>query len=1032
MCEQAQQDIIKYLKQGHHVLLEGPTGSGRSTVVQKISETSPLPVFHSSGGDLGRRYLKETRLASLLELEAEEEALLIVDDLDLLLSRAERGAFCELLEELQKRKRLRFLAVCHEFSVGYFQQEYFQGRKLFLQTVAQPLLDEEELQRCKPFARRLTSDYLRTPFALSVALDIDWSTVADEVETREVLRLHIESSPQRLKAFGHLAYEEWTYLHLLDTYHKECGGDTLTFASRISHHLRMRRAFRYWLREMVARKERVLSVYFMCCIRLPELPRAWVHDAMHVLTEKAIFHHLLQENRWELVAGDEPLVKVLARMLLRHADKPESLAIFNDFLVKNVVTLGKEFVERFQLVKESLEDGFGAVDILEQKGANYTDVFREWVQRLVVARRRLQGEELYELDPRDYLEVGTVALNCLRDFGFQLEPGYLEFCTSTIGKVLRRFADDWERTEERPEEELRIERFISRSLPEMILNAPSLYVERTLVDLIPVALTHSHNDVGEQYIGGADILALKGRKDLWQASAAVVAIFDRNSESTEPKAKARQVREQFQALLSEDIETVSKRISSDQKRQHFLKLGRLGHQIFLKDRPRVLSLGYLSEGKDEEPWGLTWAFLKVKRVLSPDLMGRWRRQLESARLLYKTEHWFLSDADDAFVGLVALSTLRDHCPELTDDERKFCLTILQKSLSVESSTLFRERRLARFEPGPERQLASCLGEMLESCQVEEVQDALRGFVAVVCTHSVEEVREFFFRDSGPLLKRSDPDLWERCLKSILLLDKFTHIYDLGRALRSARRAFPEPWDEKMDDFLMEYPGKEELRKSNLLEVYLKYRTVHKENEPLEPLPGAPLEQTFNQPWQSRPLSLDSEFVQGAVESYLNQWGKLLTKVCQAADFFNLTRDELDFALEVLFANRETENSYSRFASSQGFRRKFQRTLDDIPLGLFETPRILQMVTGVTLFADEFLNLLSYWREFHGLGFGFPDEVLLAAQEALAFHILQCPSSLKAKGRCQDDVLWLFALLQKRKSRRAAWLYDDYICLHYAH
>lgn len=578
--------LTDLLEQRRLVALVGPQGSGRTTLaraVLRFKETR-IPCFSATGATLGRRYLKGTELEPLLDLPLSEPAFLLLDDLDRVLLYRERRAFMALLDLNRQRLGLQVILVCHEFDWNYLYEEFF-GANLLDPEVVKPLnLSYHELHLCPPFVKRLDSECLNNPYALSVALSIDWDAVEGGGKLRTQLLKQAKADP----SFQHHCLEEWSALRGLDQLHKDSDGDTLAFARNLSPERDERKAFRYWLKELCQRDDELLSVYFMCSLRLTELPKHFVHDVLDVLVQESELDRFLEENRFELLGGHEPPVLRLCEYILTGRPAPTCELMVQEFLDRYRHLVDKDFASRFRKNREKREDtfwprprsevtttqeevtreepeplkhlrwAFAAIHKrLEPKDAN------RWEIELAVIRELLESwQPGSEIEQSESCYLGLTMLVCLRDHPCELKREEKTLFLSVLRKSLEADADGWGAAKVEARFEAGVDRQVARALGQLIRDANEEQYRDSLVAMLPIALTHPNQEVRELLCKGFDG-SQHPKDELWNHCLRASVALGKLARAYGRKEAAELVRPHFWELSDVDDEIRMEELAPD-------------------------------------------------------------------------------------------------------------------------------------------------------------------------------------------------------------------------------------------------------------------------------------------------------------------------------------------------------------------------------------------------------------------------------------------------------------------------------------
>ena len=217
--------------------------------------------------------------------------------------------------------------------------------------------------------------------------------------------------------------------------------------------------------------------------------------------------------------------------------------------------------------------------------------------------------------------------------------------------------------------------------------------------------------------------------------------------------------EQSTGSVGEDVEekreSATVRVSLIDEEQDVLKTAD-------EERDRYLALG-------REAGVYSWAF----DVFHGEGNGsydpeEWREQLERAVRLEKAvpDDRVLSLTGEA-VGLVAALCIRDRWEEMTNSERSWCVGTVLSEVTREANDWRWEVRVARGGMSGDRACASVVPLLVEKALTGRQAKRVKGAMATVLTHAVDEMRDVVARSIAMNLLSSSPSLAKRCIDAMV-------------------------------------------------------------------------------------------------------------------------------------------------------------------------------------------------------------------------------------------------------------------------
>lgn len=332
------QSILLSLETHQIVVLSGPAGCGKSALAKAALQSVAFEqfTFCFRAEEFQKAHLDETlgsiavgistiRLSAVLA--AQGAKLLLIDSMERLLESPSRRAFDDLLLLIARDPTWKLILTCRDYSVDLVRNSILADHHIEQEFIAVPALTDEELEQVlasypmlqQPLLNPALHEFLRNPFVLNKALQIDWSqeslpnsrrefrklfwnvvvrgsaqgnalprrreevlkaialqrarelspmvsvTSYDVIVVEQLLRdslLSASSASSQLAAPAHDVLEDWALLQWLDDEFAVHGASIDAFATFVAPYPAFRRAYRIWLEEMTGHDSAVAFRFF--------------------------------------------------------------------------------------------------------------------------------------------------------------------------------------------------------------------------------------------------------------------------------------------------------------------------------------------------------------------------------------------------------------------------------------------------------------------------------------------------------------------------------------------------------------------------------------------------------------------------------------------------------------------------------------------------------------------------------------------------------------------------------------------------
>lgn len=194
--------LLALLEQHRVVLVTGEAGAGKSAVAQGAFQLlrKDAPTWAFRAEEFAHAHLDAAFAPFAVNFEDLRKAslgfprkVLWIESAERLLEKSTRDAFMDLLGQIVSDPTWRLIVTCRDYSLETVRLAFFERAGLASQTLAVPLLDDQELAECekhipalaRPLANARLRPFLRNLFVLDKAARLNWQQGAVPADERE-------------------------------------------------------------------------------------------------------------------------------------------------------------------------------------------------------------------------------------------------------------------------------------------------------------------------------------------------------------------------------------------------------------------------------------------------------------------------------------------------------------------------------------------------------------------------------------------------------------------------------------------------------------------------------------------------------------------------------------------------------------------------------------------------------------------------------------------------------------------------------